>query len=517
MSWSRPFQVLLVLALVMTSLVPRGAALAQPQQGATMTVLRGQVALIHEDGSAIQPAPSGTTVTIGDEIRTLSPGGALITFFNGIEIELGPETNIQIGGIYTEGNRVNVSISQLVGTTVSRIESFTDPKSSYRIESGGAVAMIRGSTIAMRGPENTPTGNFAAAVCFDCGPTDYIEEVPVDDEEVFDDEDRALAPADQDAGLALGWPADSSSGMFRPSSRPRVDASRAFEDAFWQELGFPVRTSIDGFARLPLGAGETGVAALPGTATEDVGAKLSNRDRRQLGDISRRSFGYTWKATAVKKNSSGRITRVRVQVKERSTGRVKYVWISRREWEKLDEFVPRKVDRAFHPATLAADLITEASQDEQSGDSPGSNAAGNQTTASRASTAREIANREDNNTKDGPVASSSPVPVSTLFPTLTTINCNPNPFAPNFMCIAYVHRNVNPLIPPRPQGTITFSIIGGSASLSPTTCTLSQFDDDLISSCFTNVQVTGGSAVIQAVYTPSDGTWAPSQDSLLVT
>ena len=57
-------------------------------------MLRGSVAVVHTDGTAIQPAPTGTVVYPTDEIRTLSASGALITFFTGTEIEMGDETEI---------------------------------------------------------------------------------------------------------------------------------------------------------------------------------------------------------------------------------------------------------------------------------------------------------------------------------------------------------------------------------------------------------------------------------------
>ena len=60
-----------VLALAGLLLVATGQSSAQVQDGATMTVLRGQVAVVRPDGSAVQPAPSGTVVRPGDEIRTL--------------------------------------------------------------------------------------------------------------------------------------------------------------------------------------------------------------------------------------------------------------------------------------------------------------------------------------------------------------------------------------------------------------------------------------------------------------
>src|SRR5688572_33329212 len=87
----------LVLVSALLLLVPLARlAAAQPIQGATLTVLRGQVAVVRPDGSAVQPAPSGTSVMPGDDIRTLTQSGALITFFVGTEIELGEATVLRV-------------------------------------------------------------------------------------------------------------------------------------------------------------------------------------------------------------------------------------------------------------------------------------------------------------------------------------------------------------------------------------------------------------------------------------
>ena len=130
--------VLLVLALFVALAVP---AAAQVREGATMTVLRGQVAIIRPDGSATQPAPSGTVVTAGDEIRTLTATGALITFFAGTEIELGPDTILVVDRVTQQGARVEVSLKQVLGATISRVQSLGDEASAYRGEAGGAVAV----------------------------------------------------------------------------------------------------------------------------------------------------------------------------------------------------------------------------------------------------------------------------------------------------------------------------------------------------------------------------------------
>jgi hypothetical protein len=133
----------LFLAVTVVLPLPR-SAFAQVEQGATMTVLRGQVAVLRADGSGLQPAPSGTIVYAGDEIRTLAPGGALITFFVGTELELLDQSAIVVEQADRDGTRIMVSLKQVLGMTINRVESFTHPGSVYRVDAGGAVALVRG-------------------------------------------------------------------------------------------------------------------------------------------------------------------------------------------------------------------------------------------------------------------------------------------------------------------------------------------------------------------------------------
>src|SRR6187200_1515313 len=171
MAFLRSWSVLGVVALLATVtgllLLPTTRSSAQVQDGATMTVLRGQVAVVHPNGSAVQPAPSGTTVAAGDEIRTLAGAGALITFFAGIEIELGQDTILVVEQASTDGARVNIALKQVLGSTINRVTTLTDTGSTYRIEAGGAVALIRGTAFALLGPIATAGGEVAVLVCLD--------------------------------------------------------------------------------------------------------------------------------------------------------------------------------------------------------------------------------------------------------------------------------------------------------------------------------------------------------------
>jgi hypothetical protein len=170
----------LVAAITGLWLIPTTHSSAQVQEGATMTVLRGQVAVVRSDGSAIQPAPSGTIVNPGDEIRTLGSTSALITFFAGTEIELGQNTTIAIEQVSRQGDRIDVSLRQVFGTTINRIQTLTANGSAYRIEAGGAVALVRGTTFALIGPITTSVGNIVILVCGDdCGPTSSFAGCPL--------------------------------------------------------------------------------------------------------------------------------------------------------------------------------------------------------------------------------------------------------------------------------------------------------------------------------------------------
>jgi len=156
-----------VLALLTVLSAPGPIIGAQVQDGATLTVLRGQVAVVRPDGSAVQPAPSGTIVKAGDEIRTLTKTGALITFYVGTEIEMGEETVLVVEKVTVGTGRVDISLKQVLGTTLNRVQSLTDPTSAYRIDAGGATAVVRGTTFLMIGPAPTAAGNIAAVICLD--------------------------------------------------------------------------------------------------------------------------------------------------------------------------------------------------------------------------------------------------------------------------------------------------------------------------------------------------------------
>jgi hypothetical protein len=159
---TRAVVTLVILAIGSLSFTPVSAA--QRADGATMTVLRGQVAVVEAGGGAIQPAPSGTVVRAGDEIRTLTGSGAAITFFGGTEIELDESTTLVVERVSREGDKIDISLKQVFGAALHRVQSLSDPQSSYRVDVGGAVAVVRGTQFLAYGPTDE---GVVGLVCLD--------------------------------------------------------------------------------------------------------------------------------------------------------------------------------------------------------------------------------------------------------------------------------------------------------------------------------------------------------------
>jgi hypothetical protein len=144
-------RLLLIVSLMLIAAYQVGVVFGQVDEGATLTVLRGTVALTRSDGSALQPATTGTVVHAGDRIATVGPAGALITFFVGAEIEMGADTTIAIQDIRGNSSGViDVTIENVLGSTVHRVATLTNAGSSYRVVAGGTVALVRGTTFGHR-------------------------------------------------------------------------------------------------------------------------------------------------------------------------------------------------------------------------------------------------------------------------------------------------------------------------------------------------------------------------------
>lgn len=151
----------LAMSVIVAVLLQPGTGYTQLTTGASLTVLRGTAAVLKADGTPFSPAPSGMTVEVNDQVATLAGSGALVTFFDGSEIELGSDAAIIIREMARQGSAVNIRIESIVGSTVHRVVQFADPASFYGIEAASTVAVVRGTEFGHR---RDPAGDVSVAV-----------------------------------------------------------------------------------------------------------------------------------------------------------------------------------------------------------------------------------------------------------------------------------------------------------------------------------------------------------------
>src|SRR6266699_3456150 len=97
-----PWQWLLVLSVLVTLVAPSVApdltvrtAFGQASTGATLSVLAPPVE-VASGGGAFGAARNAQTLQVGDQVRTGVGGVALLTYFDGSETQLTPETQVQL-------------------------------------------------------------------------------------------------------------------------------------------------------------------------------------------------------------------------------------------------------------------------------------------------------------------------------------------------------------------------------------------------------------------------------------
>jgi hypothetical protein len=106
------------------------------------------------------------TLAVGDRIATVGRSTALVTFFEGSELELGQEATIILREVRSAaGGAVHITVEDVLGTTVNRVNAFINPNSMYTVQSPGGqvVALIRGSVV--RFTQFGAGGTFVGAVC----------------------------------------------------------------------------------------------------------------------------------------------------------------------------------------------------------------------------------------------------------------------------------------------------------------------------------------------------------------
>jgi hypothetical protein len=146
-SSGRLFRSLLIAVVAIVVVTQAGTVLGQISFGATLTVLRGTVSVVDGSGAAVSPAPSGLKLNAGDRVATVGRAAALVTFFDGSEVELGADTTIAIQEASSSGNLVTIIIETVLGTAVHHVNTFVNPNSTYTVISNGTELLVKGTII----------------------------------------------------------------------------------------------------------------------------------------------------------------------------------------------------------------------------------------------------------------------------------------------------------------------------------------------------------------------------------
>jgi len=87
----------------------------------------------------------GMSLEVGDTVRTGNNSSAEITLFDGNTIELEADTEIEITSldVSTDTGGTTVTITQPIGTVISRLTQLLDPASSYETVTPSGVTSVR--------------------------------------------------------------------------------------------------------------------------------------------------------------------------------------------------------------------------------------------------------------------------------------------------------------------------------------------------------------------------------------
>jgi hypothetical protein len=121
-----------------------------PAQG-TLTVLAARVEWRAGAESAWSEVAEVQSVAQGDTMQTDASGSALLTFYTGTEVEILPGSEIEVTEFVTNADNVqSITLTQLGGETLHRVELVADAESRYVIDTPVAHIVVRGTTFGVQ-------------------------------------------------------------------------------------------------------------------------------------------------------------------------------------------------------------------------------------------------------------------------------------------------------------------------------------------------------------------------------
>lgn len=111
----------------------------------------GNVTVQSGSNSSTQ-ATLGMYLQAGDTIDTGADATALITYSDGSSVQLQPDTELALSEISSnaQNGSTNISMYQLVGTTINRVAKLVSSSSSYNVTTPSGSAAVRGTVFTVQ-------------------------------------------------------------------------------------------------------------------------------------------------------------------------------------------------------------------------------------------------------------------------------------------------------------------------------------------------------------------------------
>ena len=140
----RLLSILALIILVVSTVIGCGGGSATPSVVATLSEIEGDVTVMEAGTSNWMEGQVGMSLVEGDSVKTGSNFSAEITFLDGNTMELEADTEIEITSVSTDTGGTTVTITQTIGTVISRLTQLLDPGSSYETVTPSGVTSARG-------------------------------------------------------------------------------------------------------------------------------------------------------------------------------------------------------------------------------------------------------------------------------------------------------------------------------------------------------------------------------------
>jgi alpha-tubulin suppressor-like RCC1 family protein len=153
------FAVVFLITLLGSTLVGCGQGSVTPSPLAILSAAAGDVSVMKGSAGSWAGAQVGISLKTGDGVKTGDSSTAEITFLDGSTIELEANTEIHILSleISSETGSKTITLSQIIGDTISRVTHLVDPESRYEIDTPTGVAGVRGSVMLVHVGEDGTT------------------------------------------------------------------------------------------------------------------------------------------------------------------------------------------------------------------------------------------------------------------------------------------------------------------------------------------------------------------------